>query len=138
MLRIKLKHLDEYCDARRAAADFYDAAFAGHEQITTPYRAPYSRHVFHQYTLKLSGVERDAIVQALAGKGIPAMIYYPVSSHKQEMLKDFIECGFSLPVTDALSTCVLSLPIHTELTEEELRYISDGLLEAIGKKAAIA
>jgi dTDP-4-amino-4,6-dideoxygalactose transaminase len=138
VLRIKLRHLDEYCDARRAAADFYDAAFAGMEQITTPYRAPYSKHVFHQYTLKLNDVDRDAVIQALADKGIPAMIYYPVSSHKQEMLKSFVDKGCNLEVTDALSTCVMSLPIHTELTEEELRYISNGLIEAVGKKAVLA
>jgi dTDP-4-amino-4,6-dideoxygalactose transaminase len=129
VLRIKLKHLDEYCDARRAAADYYDAAFAGNDRIITPYRAPYSRHVFHQYTLKLKGVDRDTIVQQLADKGIPSMIYYPVPSHKQDMLKSFVDAGCNLPVTDELNTCVMSLPIHTELTEEELRFIAEGLLE---------
>jgi dTDP-4-amino-4,6-dideoxygalactose transaminase len=138
VLRIKLRHLDAYCDARRAAADFYDAAFAGMDRITTPYRAPYSRHVFHQYTIKLNGVDRDAVIQALADKGIPSMIYYPVSSHKQEMLKAFVDKDCNLQVTDALSTCVMSLPIHTELTEEELRYISEGVIEAVGKKAVLA
>ncbi len=132
VLRIKLKHLDAYCDARRAAADYYDAAFAGNERITTPYRAPYSHHVFHQYTLKLSGVDRNAVVQQLADRGIPSMIYYPVSSHEQNMLKSFVDSNCCLPVTDALNSCVMSLPIHTELTEEELRFITEGVLEVVG------
>jgi dTDP-4-amino-4,6-dideoxygalactose transaminase len=139
VLRIKLKHLDEYCDARRAAADYYDAAFAGHEAIVTPYRAPYCKHVFHQYTLQLKGgIDRDAVVQELADKGIPSMIYYPVPSHKQDMLKAFVDADFSMPVTDELNTCVMSLPIHTELTEEELSFITNGVLEVISKKQVLA
>ncbi len=133
VLRIKLRHLNEYCDARRAAADYYDAAFAGHEQIVTPFRAPYCKHVFHQYTLQLRGVDRDEVVSALAEKHIPSMIYYPVPSHKQNMLKAFAGDDCHLPVTDMLNTCVISLPIHTELTDEELKYITDGLLEVVSK-----
>ena len=120
ILRVKLPHLDEYCDARRAAADYYDQAFAGHPNITTPYRAPYSHHVFHQYTIKLKDVNRDDVVTALSERGIPSMIYYPVPSHKQNMLKEFGGANFQLPVTDLLQECVISLPIHTELTTEEL------------------
>ena len=135
VLRVKLKHLDEYCDARRAVADYYDNAFAGNDAIITPYRAPYSKHVFHQYTLQLKGVDRDTIVKQLADKGIPSMIYYPVPSHKQNMLKDFVSADFNLPVTDALNKCVMSLPIHTEMTEEELKYITDGLLEVLQNSA---
>jgi dTDP-4-amino-4,6-dideoxygalactose transaminase len=138
ILRIKLKHLDAYCDARRKVADHYDAAFAGNEQIVTPYRAPYSKHVFHQYTLQLKGVDRDEVVKALAEKHIPSMIYYPVPSHKQNMLKEFAGDDCSLPVTDALNACVISLPIHTELSEEELHYISNGLLEVLTKTAVPA
>lgn len=129
VLRIKLRHLDEYCDARRAAADYYDEAFASHPHLATPARTDYSHHVFHQYTLKLKGVDRDKLVQQLADRGIPSMIYYPVASHHQDMLKSFVDADFSLPVTDALNACVISLPIHTELTEEELRYISDAVIE---------
>lgn len=134
VLRIKLRHLDEYCDARRAAADYYDKAFAGNEHITTPFRAPYCKHVFHQYTLQLKGVDRDEVSRLLQEKGIPSMIYYPVSSHEQNMLKGFVDENISLPVTDALNKCVLSLPIHTELTEEELKYITQGVLEAVAPK----
>jgi UDP-2-acetamido-2-deoxy-ribo-hexuluronate aminotransferase len=124
VLRIKLRKLDEYCDARRAAADYYDNAFANNANIITPHRAAYSTHVFHQYTLQVK-VDRDKVQELLAEKGIPSMIYYPVSSHKQEMLKEFGGAEYHLPVTDFLNTCVISLPIHTELTSEELRYISD-------------
>ncbi|MGC4057040.1 MAG: DegT/DnrJ/EryC1/StrS family aminotransferase [Chitinophagaceae bacterium] len=124
VLRIKLRHLDEYCDARIAAADYYDKAFADNPNIETPYRAPYNKHVFHQYTLKIKNADRDKLVDMLAEKGIPSMIYYPVPSHKQEMLRDFGGEAYTLPVTDFLNTCVVSLPIHTELTEEQLAYIS--------------
>ncbi len=131
ILRIKLRHLDAYCDARRAAADYYDAAFANNEQIITPHRATYSRHVFHQYTLQLKGVNRDEVVNALAARQIPAMIYYPVPSHKQNMLKEFADAQMELPVTDMLNRCVISLPMHTELSEAELQFISQGLLEVM-------
>jgi UDP-2-acetamido-2-deoxy-ribo-hexuluronate aminotransferase len=131
VLRIKLRHLDEYCDARRAAADYYDNAFRNHPNITTPFRAAYGKHVFHQYTLKLEGTDRDAVSAALANRNIPSMIYYPVPSHKQEMLRPFGGGDYSLPNTDALNTCVISLPIHTELSEEELKYITSNFLEII-------
>lgn len=138
VLRIKLRHLDAYCNARRAAADYYDTAFAGNEQIVTPYRTPYSKHVFHQYTLQLKGVDRDEVVKALAERNVPAMIYYPVPSHKQNMLRAFAEEGCQLPVTDMLNRCVISLPMHTELSEEALRYISNSLLEVLAKMPVTA
>lgn len=131
VLRVKLPHLDEYCDARRAAADYYDNAFASHPAITTPVRAAYSHHVFHQYTIKLNGVNRDEVSKAMAERNIPTMIYYPVPSHKQNMLKEFGGADFVLPVTDMLQDCVISLPIHTELTEEELSFISTNFIEVV-------
>jgi UDP-2-acetamido-2-deoxy-ribo-hexuluronate aminotransferase len=131
ILRIKLRHLDAYCDARRKAADYYDQAFAGHPHIVTPYRAAYSKHVFHQYTLQLKNADRDALQQKLAERNVPSMIYYPVPCHKQNMLKEFAQEGLELPVTDMLQDCVISLPIHTELTEEELKYITDNVLELV-------
>lgn len=130
VLRIKLRKLDEYCDARRAAADYYDNAFKNNPNIVTPYRAPYGLHVFHQYTLQVK-VNRDRLQELLAEKGIPSMIYYPVSSHKQEMLKDFGGADYDLPTTDFLNTCVISLPIHTELSSEELQFISDNVNQII-------
>jgi len=132
ILRIKLRHLDEYCQARTEAADFYDAAFKNHPKITTPYRAPYTKHVFHQYTLQLKGTDRDTLNQKLAERKIPSMIYYPVPCHKQNMLKEYNVYNTYLPVTDTLQDCVISLPMHTELTKEELQFITENILEIIG------
>lgn len=131
VLRIKLRKLDAYCDARRAAADYYDNAFKNNPNIVTPFRAPYSLHVFHQYTLQVKNVNRDKVQELLAEKGIPSMIYYPVSSHKQKMLAEFGGASYDLPITDFLNTCVISLPIHTELTEAELQYISENVNQII-------
>lgn len=133
VLDIKLRHLDEYIDARRKAADFYDQAFAGHPKITTPYRADYGTHVFHQYTLVLEGVNRDGLVEFLATKGIPSMIYYPVPGHKQEMFSSFDLQVSDMPVTDWLTERVVSLPMHTELEEEQLRFITSAVLEYINQ-----
>lgn len=133
VLRVKLPHLDAYCDARRAAADYYDNAFSNNPNITTPYRANNSKHVFHQYTLKVSGVDRDEVQKKLAERDIPSMLYYPIPCHKQGMLKAFGGDKFELPVTDMLQDCVISLPIHTELSEEELKYITQNFLEVISE-----
>lgn len=133
VLRVKLPHLDEYCDARRTAADYYDNAFAGNAHITTPYRAPYSHHVFHQYTLRLTGVDRNKVQEKLAERNIPSMIYYPVPCHKQEMFKAWGSAEQHLPTTDMLQDQVISLPIHTELTNEELAYITENFLDVIAQ-----
>ncbi|MEV4887593.1 DegT/DnrJ/EryC1/StrS family aminotransferase [Chitinophaga ginsengisegetis] len=123
VLRIKLPLLDEYITARRAVADAYDAAFADMPQITTPYRAPYSYHVFHQYTLQLNGADRNELQKYLAEKEVPAMIYYPVPAHRQKMFEHFGGAAFNLPVTDSLTTKVISLPIHTEMDPDQLEHI---------------
>lgn len=123
VLRIKLPLLDEYISARRAVADAYDAAFADVPQITTPYRAPNSYHVFHQYTLQLNGADRNKLQEYLATKQVPAMIYYPVPAHRQKMFEHFGGAAFDLPVTDNLTTKVISLPIHTEMDKDQLDHI---------------
>lgn len=133
ILDIKLKHLDTYIANRRRAADYYDQAFASCEKITTPFRAADNLHVFHQYTIQLENVDRDALIAHLQGKGIPAMIYYPVPAHKQQMFKDFGGMQFELPNTDWLSTRVVSLPMHTELDNEQLEYITSSILEFVNK-----
>ena len=138
ILDIKLKHLDEYIAARRTAADFYDKAFAGHPRIKTPYRASYSNHVFHQYTLILEGADRpdsyrEKLKEFLAEHAIPAMIYYPVPGHKQKMFSTFNVASQVMPVTDWLTERVISLPIHTELDEEQLSFITSKILEYINK-----
>ena len=133
ILDIKLRHLDEYIDARRKAAGFYDAAFAGNEKITVPYRAQNNRHVFHQYTLLLNGVDRNALNQFLADNQVPSMIYYPVPAHRQKMFDAFGGSNYILQTTDWLTERVISLPIHTELDEEQQSFIVGKVLEFINK-----
>lgn len=137
ILRIKLKHLDDYCQARQKAANFYDRAFLGHPNIETPFRANYSNHVFHQYTLKLNGVDRNKLQQLLQEKGVPSMIYYPIPSHKQNMFKEIGGGDFNLPITDSLQERVISLPIHTELTDEELSFICSSVKECVDQLAQL-
>jgi UDP-2-acetamido-2-deoxy-ribo-hexuluronate aminotransferase len=123
ILNIKLKRLNEYTLARQKAADYYDRAFKDNEKISTPFRASYCDHVFHQYTLLLNGVDRDDLNNYLSEQGVPSMIYYPVPCHKQKMFDAFGGSGYHLPVTDWLSERVISLPIHTELEEEQQDFI---------------
>ena len=129
VLDVKLKYLDDYCNARRKAADYYDRAFAGHPKLKTPFRYEKSTHVFHQYTLVTKDVDRDALKAHLAEKGIPMMIYYPVPLHMQKAYKDPRYKEGDFPVTEYLSEHVISLPMHTELTEEQLKYITSSVLE---------
>jgi UDP-2-acetamido-2-deoxy-ribo-hexuluronate aminotransferase len=133
VLNIKLRHLDEYISARTMAANYYDKAFADHQKITTPFRAGYGTHVFHQYTLILEGVDRDGLNEYLASKGIPSMIYYPVPGHKQKMFDSFDLPVLDLPITDWLTERVISLPMHTELDEEQLKLITSTVLEYVNK-----
>ncbi len=129
ILNIKLPLLDEYIAARTAAADYYDSAFKNHPKITVPYRAHFCKHVFHQYTIKLEGVNRDALVDYLASHQIPSMIYYPVPAHRQQMFAAFGGSEYHLPETDALTSRVVSLPIHTELEKEQQEEIVKKVLE---------
>lgn len=133
ILDIKLTHLDEYIAARRKAADFYDRAFADNKSITVPFRDTNSNHVFHQYTLILNDVNRDELNQFLTDNAVPNMIYYPVPAHKQKMFDSFGGSSFELPVTDWLTERVISLPIHTELDEEQQGFIVSKVLEFIKK-----
>lgn len=131
ILRKKLPHLDTYNEARRKAADYYDEAFANHPNILTPKRAENSTHVFHQYTLRILNGQRNELQKFLAEKEIPAMIYYPVALRKQKAYyqesndTDFVN-------TDKLLDQVISLPMHTELDEEQLKYITEAVLEFMG------
>ena len=133
ILNIKLKHLDEYISARRKAAGFYDRAFAGNKSITVPFRDGNNKHVFHQYTLLLHVVDRDGLHKFLADEGVPSMIYYPVPAHRQKMFDAFGGSDFQLPVTDWLTERVISLPIHTELDEEQQQFIVDKVLAFLNK-----
>jgi UDP-2-acetamido-2-deoxy-ribo-hexuluronate aminotransferase len=133
ILDIKLRFLDDYATARRKAADYYDKAFSGNRYLTTPYRASYSQHVFHQYTLLLENVDRNGLKEYLAEKKIPAMIYYPVPGHKQKMFEEFNTTTGELAVTDWLTERVISIPMHTELDEEQCEFITSSILEYINK-----
>jgi UDP-2-acetamido-2-deoxy-ribo-hexuluronate aminotransferase len=133
ILKIKLKHLDEYAGARRKAAGYYDKAFSGNKHLKIPVRAEFSTHVFHQYTLKLNDVDRAGLQDYLMGKGIPAMIYYPVPIHLQKAFEPYGFKPGDLPVTEDLCTRVISLPMHTELDEEQLEYITEAVLEFFEK-----
>ena len=133
VLNIKLKHLDEYIKARQTVADFYDKAFANNPKITTPYRASYCTHVFHQYTLVLNDVNRDGLNAFLAEHNIPSMIYYPVPGHQQQMFAHYETAKVSLPITDWLTERVISLPIHTEMDNEQLNFITTKVLEYINR-----
>ncbi len=131
VLRIKLRQLDNYIDSRRNVATYYDTVFGAIPGIKIPFRSEDSKHVFHQYTLKLEGIDRDALSAHLASKEIPSMIYYPVPAHRQKMFSAFGSATTELPVTDYLTSCVLSLPIHTEMQEEQLAYITSTIVEYI-------
>jgi UDP-2-acetamido-2-deoxy-ribo-hexuluronate aminotransferase len=131
VLNVKLPRLDAYIDARRKAADFYDQAFAGNPKITVPFRAANNKHVFHQYTLQLEGVDRDELNKFLAGHEVPSMIYYPVPAHRQQMFATSGGASFVLPVTDWLTQRVISLPMHTELDQDQLNFICSKVLEFV-------
>lgn len=119
VLKVKLKYLDRYAEARNQVAQRYDEAFADISQLQTPARAHNSTHVFHQYTLFVNDGRRDQLVDYLNERGVPANIYYPVPLYKQEAFRHFIPEGFSeLPTTELLCNGVMSLPIHTEMKKE--------------------
>lgn len=131
ILDVKLPHLNEYIAARQKAAAYYDHAFADHEHILIPVRDERSTHVFHQYTLRLKDVDRDALREALAAAEIPAMVYYPIPLHMQKAYQDSRYQVGDFPVAEKLAACVLSLPMHTELDNEQLEYITTHVLQAI-------
>lgn len=129
VLRIKLRQLDNYIDARREVADYYDSIFGPMKGVKIPFRSHDSKHVFHQYTLTLDGFDRDALSEFLAKKDIPSMIYYPIPAHRQKMFDSFGTASLNLPVTDWLTKRVISLPIHTEMQIEQLDLITKTVVE---------
>lgn len=132
VLDAKLPHLDTYIENRQKAANYYNKAFDSCSKIETPITAKYTSHSFHQYTMVLdSSVDRDALREELAQKGIPAMIYYPIPLHMQKAYADSRYTEGDFPIAEKLAKCVLSLPMHTELDEEQLAYITSNVLEAL-------
>ena len=133
ILRVKLRHLDEYAAARNKAAAYYDEAFKNHPNIKTPVRDEKSTHVFHQYTLVGCSVDNFELQKRLTQKGVPCMIYYPVPLHTQEAYRTPEMKDEDYEVTNGLCKSVFSLPMHTELTQEELKYITTTVLEEVDR-----
>lgn len=133
ILKVKLKHLDSYAEERRKVANAYDAAFSEITQIATPFRTNNSTHVFHQYTLKTSGINRNELKQHLEEHQVPSMIYYPVPVHLQNAFSMYGYKKGDMPLTESLCECVISLPIHTEMDEEQLSYIIKTVKEFFNK-----
>ena len=131
ILRIKLKHLDEYNKLRSDAASRYDDFLKGTDKITTPARSKNSNHIFHQYTLKCNGINRDEVIEKLKARKIPAMIYYPVPLHSQKAYSHYNFNDSEFPVTNELCKSVFSLPMHTELTVEEQEYICNAIKDIV-------
>jgi dTDP-4-amino-4,6-dideoxygalactose transaminase len=127
ILRVKLRHLDDYHQRRQEAARWYDAAFSELPGVVVPQRSSFSTHIFHQYTLQLASSHRDELRQWLQDKEIPSMIYYPGPLHLQKAYRDLGYKEGDLPVAETLCSRVLSLPMHTELEKEQLEYISTTL-----------
>jgi dTDP-4-amino-4,6-dideoxygalactose transaminase len=123
ILRVKLRELDQYAFRRNQLADAYDAAFGNSGKLITPVRFANSTHVFHQYTLLTNGVSRDEMKEFLESKGVPAMIYYPVPLHMQKAYLDPRYKQGDFPVTEDLCARVVSLPMHTEMQDEQLQHI---------------
>ena len=134
VLRIKLKELDQYILNRQKAANYYDQNLKDLDQLTLPFRNLDSNHVFHQYTLKLDdSIVRDELIQYLADKNIPAMVYYPVPAHRQKMFSKIPNSYGNMKVTNWLSSRVFSLPMHTELSTLQQDYIIENISNFLNK-----
>ncbi|MFD2566443.1 DegT/DnrJ/EryC1/StrS family aminotransferase [Pseudotenacibaculum haliotis] len=132
VLKAKLPNLDAYCDARRNAAAYYTNAFSSNPNIITPIISDFTTHVFHQYTLQITNGKRDALHKYLLDQGIPNAIYYPVQLHKQKAYQDDRYNEEDFKVTNSLIETVISLPMHTELTEDQLQFITQTVLDFVG------
>jgi dTDP-4-amino-4,6-dideoxygalactose transaminase len=131
ILNVKLKYLDDYNKARQKAAGFYDSVLQDVRNITIPAKSTYSSHIYHQYTLKIGNGKRDALHLHLEKNKIPVMIYYPISIHTQPA---YLDLGYKVgdfPVSETICKEVLSLPMHTELDEEQLNYITEKVIEFV-------
>ncbi|OIQ25463.1 MAG: transcriptional regulator [Crocinitomix sp. MedPE-SWsnd] len=133
VLRIKLRKLDEYIANRQSAATFYNQALSAHARISTPAVHPQSTHVFHQYTMKIDGIDQFHMQEFMKSKGIPAMIYYPMPLHTQEAYDAERYNDDDFEITNMLCKCVISLPMHTELENDQLKFITDAVLEYLEK-----
>lgn len=132
VLKTKLPLLDSYCDARRKAAEYYSNAFASNPNIITPTTSDFTTHVFHQYTLQITNGKRNELHQHLLDNNIPNAIYYPVPLHAQKAYKDERYNEDDFTVTNQLIDTVISLPMHTELDQEQLEFITKTILQFVG------
>ncbi|QSE96791.1 DegT/DnrJ/EryC1/StrS family aminotransferase [Fulvivirga lutea] len=130
ILDVKLKYLDDYIKKRQEVANKYDEEFCDIDGISIPFRSEHSTHVFHQYTIRIEK-NRDLIKKKLAEAGIPTMIYYPIPLHLQRAYIQEDKGNGTFPVTERLSATVLSLPIHTEMVEEEQKYIIENFIKIL-------
>ena len=130
-MRIILKHLHESASALNRAADYYDKAIANHPNIKTPVRAANSTHVFHQYTLKLIDKNRDELREHLNANNIPHNVYYPLPLHFQKAYQDARYTAGMFPVSEELCKQVISLPMHTELTNEDMDVIVNAVRKGL-------
>jgi dTDP-4-amino-4,6-dideoxygalactose transaminase len=131
ILDVKLKYLDKCNTARQKAANFYTKMFENHPKIETPAISSFSTHVFHQYTLKLKNADRQKVIEEMKEAEIPVMVYYPIPLHLQKAFENLGYQKGDFPFSEKLSECVISLPIHSELTEEQQRYIGEKLIEGL-------
>ena len=124
ILRVKLPHLDEYNRARLAATEKYNAALSDIDGLETPVTSAFTTHIFHQYTLKVKNGQRDALKKHLDEQGIPNMVYYPIPLHRQKAFEPYVTENDSFPVSETICGEVLSLPMHTELDDEQIERIT--------------
>jgi dTDP-4-amino-4,6-dideoxygalactose transaminase len=134
ILNVKLSYLDDYNSARQKAAQFYTHLLHDVSQIKTPALASFSTHIFHQYTLIINDIDRDELQQKLKKRGIPSMVYYPIPLHLQKAFQHWGYQPGDFPISESLATSVLSLPMHTELTEEQQVYIVESLKSIVDSR----
>lgn len=130
ILDVKLNYLDQFTEARREVAAKYERALSAYENIVTPAKSTFSTHVYHQYTLQIRNGKRDAFQAYLKEQGVPSMVYYPLSLQEQEAYKWRVRTRGSIERSANLCKSVLSLPIHTEMTDEEIQYIVEVVAKA--------
>ncbi|RMB56114.1 DegT/DnrJ/EryC1/StrS family aminotransferase [Dokdonia sinensis] len=134
VLRAKLPKLDSYNQARQDAARKYTNAFLNQEKIITPFICDSCDcHVFHQYTLRVKDTDRDALVKHLNANGIPCGVYYPIPLHSQKAYKDERYNEADFPVTNQLVRDVISLPMHTELEDDQINFITKTVIDFVNR-----
>lgn len=133
ILNVKLKHIEAFTKHRQWVAELYDKALSDIQAITLPYKAEYSSHVYHQYTLKVESAIRDRLITYLKSKNIPSMVYYPIPLHLQKAFSMYETDKLTLSNSEMLCKSVISLPIHTEMQQEEIDYITSELKEFFSK-----